>query len=151
MTYTTALGNARLYNPLSEVRDQTRILMDSSRVLNLLSRYWNSLSLILTFRSIQEYANFMPKPARYLRGAVLPPPFFSSLSPLSHPPLTQPVSGCYACFHVFNSCFHILLMFSTQAVLSLCKCGSQNRTRHSGSGPLWIVQVSISNGLAEFQ
>ena len=32
MTYTTAHGNARSPTPLSEVRDQTQILMDTSQV-----------------------------------------------------------------------------------------------------------------------
>ena len=34
MTYTTAHSKARSFNPLSETMDQTRILMDTCRILN---------------------------------------------------------------------------------------------------------------------
>ena len=42
-TYTTAQGNVReILNPLSKARDQTHILMDTSRVLNSLNHSGNS-------------------------------------------------------------------------------------------------------------
>ena len=41
-TYTAAHGNTWYFNPLSKARDQTCILMDTSRVLNLLSYSGNS-------------------------------------------------------------------------------------------------------------
>ena len=41
-TYTTAHGNARSFSPLSKARDQTRILMATSWVLNPLSCKENS-------------------------------------------------------------------------------------------------------------
>ena len=42
-TYTTAHGSASSFNPLSEARDGTCILMDTSQVLNPLSHNGNSL------------------------------------------------------------------------------------------------------------
>ena len=42
VTYTTAQSNTRSVNPLCEVRDRPRILMDISQVLNPLSHQWNS-------------------------------------------------------------------------------------------------------------
>ena len=42
VTYTAAHGNTRSFNPLSEARDRTHILMYTSQVLNLLSHNRNS-------------------------------------------------------------------------------------------------------------
>ena len=41
-TYAAACGNPRSFNPLIEARDQTCIFMDTSWILNPLSRNWNS-------------------------------------------------------------------------------------------------------------
>ena len=41
-TYTTAEGNTKSFNPLSEARDRTHILMDTSQVLKLLRHNGNS-------------------------------------------------------------------------------------------------------------
>ena len=50
VTYITAHGNTgSILNPLSKARDQTFILMDTSRVLNLLSRNRNSQILFFFF------------------------------------------------------------------------------------------------------
>ena len=38
MTYSTPHGNARSFNPLSKARDQTHILMDTSRIFSPPSR-----------------------------------------------------------------------------------------------------------------
>ena len=45
VTYTTAHGTTGSFNPLSEARDQTHILMDTSQVLNLLSLSGKSLGI----------------------------------------------------------------------------------------------------------
>ena len=52
MTYAAAQGQCGILNPLSEARDQTRILTGTSRILNALSHNGNSLLLInLTSKS----------------------------------------------------------------------------------------------------
>ena len=53
LTYTAACSNARSFNPLSEARDRTRILMDTSRILNLLTHNGNSrFSIYFSFAFI---------------------------------------------------------------------------------------------------
>ena len=42
VTYTTAFSNDRSFNPLSETRDWTCILMDTSQIINLLGHNGNS-------------------------------------------------------------------------------------------------------------
>ena len=56
VTYTTAQGNARSFNPLREARDPTCILMDPSQVLNLLGPNGNSFPnfLIIKCSNTQE-------------------------------------------------------------------------------------------------
>ena len=43
-TYAMATATTESFNPLSEARDQTHILMDTSGILNLLSQSGNSLN-----------------------------------------------------------------------------------------------------------
>ena len=47
MSATTAHGNTKSFNPLSEVRDQTHIFMDFSPILNPLSHNGNSWVYVL--------------------------------------------------------------------------------------------------------
>ena len=42
MIYTAAHGNTRSFNPLNKARDQSRIFMDTSEILNPLSHNRNS-------------------------------------------------------------------------------------------------------------
>ena len=75
VTYTTAHGNSAPFNPLSEARDQACILMDTSRVLNPLSHYRNSM--VLGSHLIQCLGilihSLKLKSSTYLRGVIKTP------------------------------------------------------------------------------
>ena len=49
MTYPAAHSNAGSFNPLSEAKDQTHVLMDTSQVLNPVSHNGNSYISVTIF------------------------------------------------------------------------------------------------------
>ena len=60
LVYTTAQGSTRSFNPLSETRAQTCILMDASRILNPLSHNGNSKFHLLNSSFLLESILYDP-------------------------------------------------------------------------------------------
>ena len=72
-TYATACGHARFFNPLSEARDRTCFLVDTSPVFDLLSHNRNSslpsykdTNLIIGAAPLQIYLNLITSKKRHL-------------------------------------------------------------------------------------
>ena len=70
VTYTATHSNARFFNSLSEVRDRTRILMDTSWVLNPLSHNGNSCFLFLNLWLCDSFQASISLPHLFHRKSI---------------------------------------------------------------------------------
>ena len=122
MTYTTAHGNARSFNPLSEARDRTHVLMDTSRVRFHCAMAGTSFSTFFIKRKYSVYTKAERKSCRNLysanpvRGQIL----HCLVSPLQRP------SFCFNDSEV-NSRHGFLSFLSFFRAASMAQGGSQAR------------------------